>query len=136
MTEKRSGTRASWQDYKELTKPNVVALMILTSIIGMFMAVPGMVPLDVLILGNLGIAMVAGAAAGSVGSGPAPQADQAKHRRAEQPGGSRCEVFQPERVKVVAAMTGFLARGTSGVVTDSVGAESHDHADGGHGCVK
>lgn len=63
MTEKRSGTRASWQDYKELTKPNVVALMILTSIIGMFMAVPGMVPLDVLILGNLGIAMVAGAAA-------------------------------------------------------------------------
>lgn len=63
MTEKRSGTRASWQDYKELTKPNVVALMILTSIIGMFMAVPGMVPLDVLVLGNLGIAMVAGAAA-------------------------------------------------------------------------
>lgn len=63
MTEKRSGTRAIWRDYKELTKPNVVALMILTSIIGMFMAVPGMVPLDVLVLGNLGIAMVAGAAA-------------------------------------------------------------------------
>ena len=47
----------------ELTKPKVVALMILTSVIGMFMAVPGMVPLDALILGNLGIAMVAGAAA-------------------------------------------------------------------------
>ncbi len=30
---------------------------------GMFMAVPGMVPLDVLILGNLGIALCAGAAA-------------------------------------------------------------------------
>ncbi len=55
--------QASWRDYKELTKPNVVALMILTSIIGMFMAVPGMVPLDILVLGNLGIAMVAGAAA-------------------------------------------------------------------------
>jgi protoheme IX farnesyltransferase len=55
--------QASWRDYKELTKPNVVALMILTSIIGMFMAVPGMVPLDILLLGNLGIAMVAGAAA-------------------------------------------------------------------------
>ena len=54
---------ATWRDYKELTKPNVVALMILTSAIGMFMAVPGMVPLDALILGNLGIALCAGAAA-------------------------------------------------------------------------
>ncbi len=63
MTGNQLGARASWRDYKELTKPNVVALMILTSIIGMFMAVPGMVPLDVLVLGNLGIAMVAGAAA-------------------------------------------------------------------------
>ncbi len=54
---------ATWRDYKELTKPNVVLLMILTSVIGMFMAVPGMVPLDVLLLGNLGIALCAGAAA-------------------------------------------------------------------------
>ena len=54
---------ASWRDYKELTKPTVVLLMILTSAIGMFMAVPGMVPLDVLILGNLGIALCAGSAA-------------------------------------------------------------------------
>ena len=52
-----------WRDYKELTKPNVVLLMILTAAIGMFMAVPGMVPLHVLILGNLGIALCAGAAA-------------------------------------------------------------------------
>jgi protoheme IX farnesyltransferase len=54
---------ASWRDYRELTKPNVVLLMILTSAIGMFMAVPGMVPLDVLVLGNLGIALCAGSAA-------------------------------------------------------------------------
>ena len=54
---------ASWRDYKELTKPNVVLLMILTSAIGMFMAVPGMVPLDILVLGNLGIALCAGSAA-------------------------------------------------------------------------
>ncbi|MDO7653784.1 MAG: heme o synthase [Porticoccus sp.] len=53
----------SWRDYLELTKPNVVALMILTTVIGMFLAVPGMVPADVLILGNLGIALCAGAAA-------------------------------------------------------------------------
>jgi len=54
---------ATFSDYFELTKPKVVALMILTSIIGMFLAVPGMVPLDVLILGNLGIALCAGSAA-------------------------------------------------------------------------
>jgi protoheme IX farnesyltransferase len=38
-------------------------LMILTSVVGMLLAVPGMVPLDVLILGNLGIALVAGSGA-------------------------------------------------------------------------
>lgn len=54
---------AQWRDYYELCKPNVVALMILTSAIGMFLAVPGMVPIDVLILGNLGIALCAGSAA-------------------------------------------------------------------------
>ena len=45
--------KTSFRDYLELTKPKVVALMILTSIIGMFLSVPGMVPIDVLILGNL-----------------------------------------------------------------------------------
>lgn len=55
--------KAVWRDYLELTKPNVVALMILTTVIGMFLSVPGMVPVDVLILGNLGIALCAGAAA-------------------------------------------------------------------------
>jgi heme o synthase len=63
MAETPQSEAATWRDYKELTKPNVVLLMILTSAIGMFMAVPGMVPLDVLILGNLGIALCAGAAA-------------------------------------------------------------------------
>ncbi len=63
MAQTRQMEAASWRDYKELTKPNVVLLMILTSAIGMFMAVPGMVPLDVLVLGNLGIALCAGSAA-------------------------------------------------------------------------
>ncbi|MEH6589311.1 MAG: heme o synthase [Halioglobus sp.] len=63
MSNAEASSQASWRDYKELTKPNVVLLMILTSVIGMFMAVPGMVPLNALIIGNLGIAMVAGAAA-------------------------------------------------------------------------
>ena len=52
-----------WQDYLELTKPRVVALMILTAVIGMCMAVPGLVPWQPLVFGNLGIALCAGAAA-------------------------------------------------------------------------
>lgn len=54
---------AHWRDYYELCKPNVVLLMLLTSVIGMFMATPGMVPLDVLLFGNLGIALCAASAA-------------------------------------------------------------------------
>lgn len=54
---------ATWHDYLELTKPRVVALMIVTSLIGMCMAVPGFVPWQPLVLGNLGIALCAGAAA-------------------------------------------------------------------------
>jgi len=52
------GLLDQFNDYLELCKPKVVALMILTSIVGMFLAVPGMVPWDVLLLGNLGIALV------------------------------------------------------------------------------
>lgn len=55
--------RASWRDYLELCKPSVVLLMILTSVIGMLLAVPGAVPLDILIIANLGIALCAGSAA-------------------------------------------------------------------------
>ncbi len=55
--------KPSWQDYLELCKPKVVALILLTAVVGMFLAVPGMVPLDILILGTLGIGMASGAAA-------------------------------------------------------------------------
>ena len=61
-TESAAGA-PGWRDYLELCKPNVVLVMIVTAVIGMFMAVPGMVPLDVLVLGNLGIALCAAAAA-------------------------------------------------------------------------
>jgi protoheme IX farnesyltransferase len=50
--------------YWELCKPRVVALMILTSIVGMQLSVPGFVPWKVMMFGNLGIALMAfGAAA-------------------------------------------------------------------------
>jgi protoheme IX farnesyltransferase len=56
-------TSVSWRDYLELCKPNVVALMILTSLIGMLLSTNQLVSLDILILGNLGIALCAGSAA-------------------------------------------------------------------------
>ena len=63
MTELIINLRASWRDYYEMCKPRVVLLMVLTSVVGMFLAVPGMVPINILLLGNLGIALVAGAGA-------------------------------------------------------------------------
>jgi len=63
MTDITTNSAAIWRDYYEMCKPRVVMLMILTSSVGMFLAVPGMVPVDVLVLGNLGIALVAGSGA-------------------------------------------------------------------------
>lgn len=63
MTELVNKQELSWRDFYEMCKPRVVMLMILTSLVGMFLAVPGMVPLDILIFGNLGIALVAGSGA-------------------------------------------------------------------------
>ena len=49
--------------FLELTKPRVVSLIVFTAVIGMFLATPGMVPLQALIAGTIGIALTAGAAA-------------------------------------------------------------------------
>ena len=58
-----SADSASWRDYLEMTKPRVVLLMLLCALVGMFLARPGMPPLDVAALALLGIALVAGSAA-------------------------------------------------------------------------
>ena len=55
--------QAGWRDYLELTKPKVVALMIITSAIGMLLASDSAVPWSTLLFGNLGIALCAGSAA-------------------------------------------------------------------------
>lgn len=54
---------SQWKDYYQLCKPNVVLLMILTSVIGMLLASPEVVSMKVLIIGNLGIALCAASAA-------------------------------------------------------------------------
>ncbi len=56
-------TASRINQFYRLTKPRVVSLIVFTAVIGMFMAVPGAVPLDILLLGTTGIALVAGAAA-------------------------------------------------------------------------
>jgi protoheme IX farnesyltransferase len=56
-------SRASWRDYLELTKPKVLVLMLITSLVGMFLATRAGVAWPVLVFGNLGIACCAGAAA-------------------------------------------------------------------------
>ena len=55
--------QAIWRDYLELTKPKVVVLMLITSLVGMFLATRAGVPWTVLVFGNLGIALCAGGAA-------------------------------------------------------------------------
>lgn len=53
----------SWRDYLELCKPRVVALMLLTVLVGMFLATPGWVPFVTVIAGLVGIGLCAGSAA-------------------------------------------------------------------------
>lgn len=53
----------NWRDYYELCKPKVVALIVFTAIVGMFLATPGMVPVNALIFGTLGIGLASASAA-------------------------------------------------------------------------
>jgi protoheme IX farnesyltransferase len=52
-----------FQDYLELCKPRVVALMVFTALVGMLLSAPGEVGFAPLIFGNLGIALMASSAA-------------------------------------------------------------------------
>jgi protoheme IX farnesyltransferase len=53
----------SFAAFYSLTKPRVVSLIVFTAVIGMFLATPGVVPIEILLAGTAGIALVAGAAA-------------------------------------------------------------------------
>ncbi len=54
---------ATLRQYFDLTKPRVVALIVFTAIVGMFLAVPGLPPLRESVLGFLGIWLAASSAA-------------------------------------------------------------------------
>ena len=55
--------RPTLRQYFDLTKPRVVALIVFTAIVGMFLAVPGLPPLRESVLGFLGIWLAASSAA-------------------------------------------------------------------------
>ena len=55
--------RATWRDYLEMCKPRVIVLMLLCAVVGMFLATPAAVPLELVLYASLGIALVAGSAA-------------------------------------------------------------------------
>ncbi|WP_318443787.1 heme o synthase [Photobacterium leiognathi] len=54
---------ALWRDYLTMTKPKVVAMLLLTALVGMCLAVQGIPPADAVILGLAGIGLQSAAAA-------------------------------------------------------------------------
>jgi protoheme IX farnesyltransferase len=63
MAQQTASKAVNWAGFYELTKPNVVALIVFTAVVGMMMASPGMVPWQPLIFGSLGIGLAAASAA-------------------------------------------------------------------------
>ena len=56
-------TPGAWRDYVELCKPRVVMLMLLTVLVGMYLAAPGWVSCSLLLNALVGIGLCAGSAA-------------------------------------------------------------------------
>ncbi|HVT35424.1 MAG TPA: heme o synthase [Nevskiaceae bacterium] len=63
LTHEHRSLRLLAHEYYELCKPRVVMLIVFTAIVGMFLAVPGLPPLDRLLWGTIGIALQAASAA-------------------------------------------------------------------------
>ncbi|MHA3886178.1 heme o synthase [Stutzerimonas degradans] len=106
LSERR--VQASWRDYLELTKPKVVLLMLITSLVGMFLATRAGVPWTVLLFGNLGIALCAGGAA-AVNHVVDRRIDSVMARTHKRP-------LAEGRVSPAAALTFALALGVAGLV--------------------
>jgi protoheme IX farnesyltransferase len=77
-----SDKKASWRDYFDLCKPKVVALLLLTSVVGVVLASPpGGISLFILIISTIGIGM--GAAAGAAINQIVERESDAKMARTE-----------------------------------------------------
>jgi protoheme IX farnesyltransferase len=56
--------RSLVRDFYELGKPRVVALIVFTAVVGMFLSTPGLVPFNAIVWGTIGIGLAAASAAG------------------------------------------------------------------------
>ena len=63
VAQKNYYSNESFKNFFSLCKPRVTALIVFTAIIGMFLATPGMVPIEILFAASIGIGFVSGAAA-------------------------------------------------------------------------
>lgn len=59
----RDMQHVGWRDYFDLCKPKVVAVMLLTAVVGMFLATPALPDWQPLVFGTLGIMLAAASAA-------------------------------------------------------------------------
>ncbi|HSG04037.1 MAG TPA: heme o synthase [Marinobacterium sp.] len=55
--------RPTWRDFVGLCKLNVVAVMVLTLVVGLCLAVPGVPPLDTLLIASIGVGLASSSAA-------------------------------------------------------------------------
>jgi protoheme IX farnesyltransferase len=92
--------------YLELTKPRVVALIVFTAIIGMFLAVPGMVPWRALVFGTAGI-WLAAASAAAINHLIDQRIDKLMARTAQRP--LATGALKPAQVLVFAVVLGALS---------------------------
>ena len=99
--------RVVWRDYLELCKPRVVALMLLTALVGMYLAVPGWIPLSRVVYSLLGIGLSAGSAA-AVNHLVDKQIDAKMARTKQRP-------VAGERISVVHALYFALCMGCMGL---------------------
>lgn len=63
LSRMQSHSLSQWRAYYEMTKPKVVALILLTVVVGMCLASPSAIPIKPMIFGLMGIAMMSAAAA-------------------------------------------------------------------------
>jgi protoheme IX farnesyltransferase len=63
MPTERVTQLSDWRDYVELCKPRVVLLMLLTVLVGMYLATPGWINLSLVSLTLIGVGLCAGSAA-------------------------------------------------------------------------
>ncbi|MET1256713.1 heme o synthase [Aliikangiella maris] len=58
-----ANSQTTWKDYFELTKPRVVALILVTAVVGMYMTPSESVPFHIVVIATIGIALASGGAA-------------------------------------------------------------------------